>query len=76
MGQAIKRRMDERSGVVTFPAPTTKGCYIPSIIAPGQNERVMLWPVERTLLNEDQEIDGPSIRVREGVSHGSERRPF
>ena len=50
------------------------GLGIPSIIAPGQNERVLLWPMERTLPDEDQHRV-PSIWVREGVNHDSGRRP-
>jgi hypothetical protein len=48
LGQAIEIVRDEQSGEVTSPAPTTKGCGIPSIIAPGQNERVMLCFMVRT----------------------------
>ena len=62
-GQAIERVRYEQSGEVTSPTPTTKGCIIPSIIAPGQNERVMLLPMERTLPDEDHEMV-PSTQVR------------
>ncbi len=75
LGQAIEKMSDEQSGEVNSPASTTKGCGIPSIIAPGQNEKVMLMPMERILPDEDQEMVS-STRVRVGVSHGSGRRPF
>jgi hypothetical protein len=44
------------------------------IIAPGQNESVVLCRMERTLPEEVHEMM-PSIRVREGTSHGSGRCP-
>jgi hypothetical protein len=73
-GHAIEILRDEQSGEVTSPAPTTK-CYgTPLMIAPGQNERVMLCSMERTLPDEDHEIV-PSFRVRERVSLGSGRCP-
>jgi hypothetical protein len=67
LGQAIEIVKDEQSGEVTSPASTPKGCGIPSIIAPGQKERVMMWLMGRTLPDKDHEIV-PSARVREGVS--------
>ncbi len=66
--------MSIADGEFTSTAPNIKGCGIPSIIAPGQNERVVLWRKVRTLPDEDQEMV-PSAWVREGVSHGSGRRP-
>ena len=74
-GQAVERLGNEQSGEATSSAPTTKGCGVPSIIAPGQNERVLLWPMERTLPDDDQEMV-PSTRAREGVRQGSGWKPF
>ena len=72
MGHAIDSVIEEQSGEVTSPAATTKGWGVPSIIAPGQNERVMMYLTERTLPKEVQAILPPSL-TREGVSHGRGR---
>ncbi len=52
----MERTREVQSVEVTSLAPTTKGCGIPSMIAPGQNERALLWPMERALSEEDQEM--------------------
>jgi hypothetical protein len=55
-GYAIEIMRDDQSGEVTSLVPTTKGCGTPLMIAPGRNERVLLFPTERTLPDEDHEI--------------------
>ena len=74
LGQAMVWVMEEHKGEVTSPAPTTKGCGIPSIIAPGQKESEQLCPTERILPDEVYEVL-PSAWVRDMVSHGIGRCP-
>ena len=73
----MEREMEEQSGEVTSPAPLTKGCGIPSIIAPGQKAKVLLWRRVRIWADEDHESEEtvPSTRVRKGVNHDIGRWP-
>jgi hypothetical protein len=54
LGHARDNVRDEQSGEVTSPTLTTKGCGVPLIIAPGQNESVVLCHMERRLPEEIQ----------------------
>ncbi len=70
LGFANDRRREVHNEEVMFTALITKDCGVPSMIAPGQNERVLLWRIARTLPDEDYETV-PSAEVKKGVSHGS-----
>ena len=70
MGLAMEMRREVQSGELMFPALATKSRGVPAIIAPGQNERILLWPLARALPDADHVIM-PSAEVKEGVSQGS-----
>ena len=70
LGFAMEMRREVQSGDLISPALTTKGYGVPAMIAPGQNERVLLWPIACALPDEDHVIV-PSAEVKEGVSQGS-----
>ena len=53
LGLAMEKVRDVQSNEVTSPAPTIKGCGFPSMNAHGQNERGVLWRMDRTFLDED-----------------------
>ncbi len=59
LGHARECVIEVQSGEVTSPAATTKGWGCPSIIAPGQNDRVPLCLMERMMPEETQAMFPP-----------------
>ena len=61
-------------GGMIAPDPTTYGCGMPSLIAPGQNARDLLALIDR-MLPEEVHVRVSSLSIREGVMHGRGRAP-
>jgi len=66
----MEMRREVQSGELLSPALIIKGCGVPAMIAPGQNERVLYWPIARALPDEDHVILH-SVEVKKGVSQVS-----
>jgi hypothetical protein len=70
----MERMIDWHTGEFNAPVPTTYGCGMPSMMAPGQNAKFLLALIVRVLLDEFHVRVAPSSR-REGVIHGRGRAP-
>ncbi len=71
MGFAMERRRDVQSGEEMSPALITKGCGVPSMIAPEQNEKVLMTFVADSAHVAGREPRDGAFRRSEG-----EREPW
>ena len=74
LGLAMEMMIDWGTGDVIALVPTTYGCGTPSLIAPGQNARVLLALIGRVLRGKIHVMPFSPSR-REGVIHWRGRAP-
>ncbi len=75
LGLATEIMMDWHTVELIAPDPTTYGCGMPSLIAPGQNARDLLALIDR-MLHDEVHVKVSSPSIREGVIHGRGRAPY
>ncbi len=74
LGFAIEMRIDWQTGELMAPIAIRYGCGTPSMMAPGQNARVLLALIDR-ILPEEVQVRVFSPSTSEGMIHGRGRAP-
>ncbi len=70
----METRIERQVGEFPVPGPTTQGCGMPAMMAPGQNDMFLLPRIVLVFPEEVQERLASSA-TRAGVIHGRGRAP-